>query len=256
MRIWIDCEFNSYLGELISLALVTEAGDEFYRVVEINGPVDPWVADNVMTVLHMPSIPLAQFHAELENFLRHFDAIHVIADWPDDIAYFMRALITGPGTRLDTPPMTMEVVRYDAPSDIPHNALADARGIRDYMLGEIGLNDYEPPSVAQEITAVDAVVDAYNTWPIDIRKKLSLHDLRRMTGWDPIREAGREWWALRCPPWPGGINFRTMGEALDCIDKNGDERTFLATWIHQASRIDYNPAETKALIAGRKAVKK
>jgi len=27
------------------------------------------------------------------------------------------------------------------------------------------------------------IFDAYKTWPEDIRKKLSLHDLRRMGGW-------------------------------------------------------------------------
>ncbi|KRD71394.1 hypothetical protein [Lysobacter sp. Root96] len=33
--------------------------------------------------------------------------------------------------------------------------------------------------------AEDAITEAYKTWPEDIRKKLSLHDLRRMGGWAP-----------------------------------------------------------------------
>jgi len=32
---------------------------------------------------------------------------------------------------LNTPPLTMEVLRIDAESTLPHNALHDARGIRD-----------------------------------------------------------------------------------------------------------------------------
>ena len=30
----------------------------------------------------------------------------------------------------------------------------------------------------------DAIFEAYKTWPEDIRKKLSAHDLRRMAGWN------------------------------------------------------------------------
>lgn len=42
-----------------------------------------------------------------------------------------------------------------------------------------------------EVTRMDALMAAFNTWPADIRKKLSLHDLRRMTGWAP-QPQGRE----------------------------------------------------------------
>lgn len=36
-----------------------------------------------------------------------------------------------------------------------------------------------------ELDKLDALMEAFNNWPLDIRKKLSLHDLRRMTGWAP-----------------------------------------------------------------------
>ena len=133
MKLWIDCEFNSYLGELISLALVADNGEVFYRVLSITEPVNPWVAEHVMPILGAEPIPLAQFHDELEGFLMQFDSVHVIADWPEDIAHLMHVLITGPGERLNTPPLTMEVVRIDAPSAQPHNALYDAIGIANYM---------------------------------------------------------------------------------------------------------------------------
>ena len=70
----------------------------------------------------------------LRLWLAQFDAVHIVADWPEDIAHFCKALITGPGYRLDTPPLTMEVLRIDAGSELPHNALADARGIRDMLV--------------------------------------------------------------------------------------------------------------------------
>lgn len=34
------------------------------------------------------------------------------------------------------------------------------------------------------------IYDAYKTWPADVRAKLSLHDLRRMTGWQPPSAVG------------------------------------------------------------------
>lgn len=200
MRIWIDCEFNSYLGELISLALVTETGDEFYRVVEMNGPVDPWVAENVMTVLMASPIPLAQLHEELEAFLKPYSTVHVIADWTEDIGYFVRALTTGPGTRLDTPPLTMEIVRYDAPSTLPHNALADARGIREHML-----------ALEREGYRLERLVitDAPKLDEITV----FLEDLRPGAGRITVECYGRAWSAA----W-GGLGKRTIRQFIEQAD--------------------------------------
>ena len=135
MNIFIDGEWNSYGGELISLALVTEDGQSFYEVVGCDNP-DPWVAENVMPKLGKPSITLQELQKQLELFLRQFefDSVHIIADWPEDIMWFCKVLITGPGTRLDTPPLTMEVLRIDTISLYPHNALADATALRDWYV--------------------------------------------------------------------------------------------------------------------------
>lgn len=135
MRIWIDCEFNGFGGDLISMGLVDEAGAAFYGVLSCDSP-EPWVAEHVMPILGLEPMPLADFQARLCFYLAQYESVHLIADWPEDVSHFCRALITGPGTRLDTPPLTMEVVRIDASSDLPHHALEDARGIRRHMLGE------------------------------------------------------------------------------------------------------------------------
>ena len=135
MNIFIDGEWNSYGGELISLALVAEDGRSFYEVVGCDNP-DPWVAENVMPKLGKPSITLQELQEQLELFLRQFEfnSVHIIADWPEDIMWFCKVLITGPGTRLDTPPLTMEVLRVDTISLYPHNALADATALRDWYV--------------------------------------------------------------------------------------------------------------------------
>lgn len=140
MNIYIDTEFNGYRGELISLALVDEDGRSFYEVLDRHDtPVVAWVAENVIpqlfklptTMLTGAPCSLADMQALLEWWLQDYESVHLIADWPEDIEHFCHALITGPGTRIDTPPLTMEVRRdLDAVSELPHNALADALAIR------------------------------------------------------------------------------------------------------------------------------
>ena len=132
MKLFLDCEFNGFKGELISMALVAPDGQEFYEVLPCENP-GAWVAEHVMPILNKPAVSIEAFQASLQRFLMKFDAVHIVADWPEDIQHFCNSLITGPGSRLNTPPLTMEVVRIDAPSDQPHNALADARGIERYI---------------------------------------------------------------------------------------------------------------------------
>ena len=130
MRLWIDTEFNEFRGALISLALVDEAGREFYTVLGCDNP-GPWVKENVMPILGQQAEPLLRAQRGLFDFLRFYDTIHIVADWPEDIAHFCNFLITGPGFRVDTPPLTLEIRRdLDAVSAIPHNALEDARAMR------------------------------------------------------------------------------------------------------------------------------
>lgn len=135
MKIFIDVEFNGFNGELISMALIDMDGLVFYEVLDLPEVVDPWVMENVVPVLNKASVSYERFQKKLEIYLNRYDAVHVIADWPDDISYLMKTLITGPGTRIDTPPLTCEIRRdLDADSDTPHSAIADVRGIRKLYL--------------------------------------------------------------------------------------------------------------------------
>jgi len=137
MRLFIDCEFNGFKGELISIGIISEDGHEFYEVLECQSPIQ-WVAENVMPILRKPPIANKRaLSAALFSYLYQFPTIHVVADWPEDIAHFCDVLITGPGERISTPPLTMEIVRIDAASELPHNAIADARGIRAAILAAV-----------------------------------------------------------------------------------------------------------------------
>ena len=130
MRIWLDTEFNGWRGALISMALVAEDGREWYRSLGCEQPT-PWVATHVMPVLRARRTTHERLQTSLCRWLRSFDRLHVIANWPEDFAHFCSVLVTGPGSRLRCPPLSMEMVEeLEAHSTIPHNALEDARALR------------------------------------------------------------------------------------------------------------------------------
>lgn len=134
MILFIDGEWNSYRGDLISMALVSSQGHQWYEVLEVGSP-DPWISENVIPKLGKPHVSYKEFQSSLEQWLSQFETVHIVADWPEDIERFCNVLVTGPGTRLNTPPLTMEVLRVDTVSSNPHNALADAKGLRDWWRG-------------------------------------------------------------------------------------------------------------------------
>lgn len=144
MIAWIDCEFNGFGGDLISLALVTVDGQEFYEVLDLENDLEyvPWVAENVVPILNKQPIDKLVFQAKLWNFINQWDSLHIVADWPDDIKYLCQALITIPGEAIGTPQrFTMQIDRMLTmqQSAIPHNALEDARAIRQSWLSFHGI---------------------------------------------------------------------------------------------------------------------
>ena len=147
MKIFIDCEYNGMNGQLLSMALVPidKQFEPFYQEHVIYEPITEWVSENVIPKLNQFTIgrdlripcDRLQFQASLMMYLNQYDSLHLIADWPDDIKYFCDLLITGPGMRIDTPSLTMEIRRdLDCISTNPHHALADAITMRDYYLAK------------------------------------------------------------------------------------------------------------------------
>lgn len=135
MRMWIDTEFDDFKGPLISMAIVAEDGEEFYEVLLFpeNYPYAPWVELNVIPFLNKEAVGKHRFQGNLDKFINKYTDIHIIADWPEDIQFFMEMLVTGPGERMRTPKITTEL-KYDLPSTrtiskIPHNALEDAKAL-------------------------------------------------------------------------------------------------------------------------------
>ena len=142
----MDTEFNGFCGELISLALVPEFGDrEFYVVLPLPQPLDPWVARHVVPYLH--SVPqaldlsldrVAAAH-ELAAYLATDREPLIVADWPEDIALACRLLLVGPAEMVELGNLGFDFRRSPGfstamNSRVPHNALYDARALRDFVL--------------------------------------------------------------------------------------------------------------------------
>ena len=147
MRYFLDTEFNGFGGTLLSLALVPEDGEEFYVTLDCEATLLPWVEQNVEPFLdHVPvglvSPRLSRRDAAIA--LSHYLAIDpqpvILADWPEDISQFCNLLMTGPGEMVPVPATTFQLVPLGgfstaANSAVPHNALHDARALKDHILG-------------------------------------------------------------------------------------------------------------------------
>lgn len=146
MRYFLDCEYDGPGGALLSLALVPDdGGEEFYVVIPPPAPVQPWVERHVVPYLH--SVPaaldltldrIAAAHAVAAYLGADPDPV-LVADWPEDLSLAFGLLVTGEAEIADLPGLSAEWVRLPgfsvaANSRVPHNALHDARALRDHLL--------------------------------------------------------------------------------------------------------------------------
>lgn len=147
MALYLDTEFNGFGGELISLALVSDMGDEFYEVLPLPSDIQPWVREHVVPVLGKEPIDREVFRASLWSFLSRAvyrsDGVYrsdeeVIADFPEDIAHLCRALCKDGQWY---PAVARFHIRtpFDGALEpaIPHNALEDARALMRWHTGRI-----------------------------------------------------------------------------------------------------------------------
>jgi len=139
-RLFLDTEFNGFGGALISMAIVPEDTTlpEFYMELEMRDQLEPWVRDNVVPHLILVPVSYSKFQSELSEYLMKVGTCTIIVDWPDDIRYFCQALIAGPGLRINTPKIInfKMNLNIDYVSLVPHNALHDARGIREFYINK------------------------------------------------------------------------------------------------------------------------
>lgn len=150
MRYFLDTEYNGFGGALLSLALVPEdGGEEFYVAIQCDGPIEPWVERHVVPFLDMvpeslksPRLSRRAAAQALAAWLAHDAAPDIVADWPEDLAQLAMLLVTGPGLMVPMPPLSLHFVPLHgfstaANSVIPHNALHDARALRDHVMNHL-----------------------------------------------------------------------------------------------------------------------
>jgi hypothetical protein len=147
LRYFLDTEFNGWGGALLSLALVPDDGEDLYLTLDWDVPLEPWVERYVLP--YLDTVPESQVsprmsRADAARTLAHYLAGDpeplIVADWPEDIALINALLLTGPGTMVEVPPLKFEFLPLSgfstaANSAVPHNALHDARALRDHVLG-------------------------------------------------------------------------------------------------------------------------
>ena len=147
MRYFLDTEYNGFGGALLSLALVPEdGGEEFYVTLAFDGELDPWVErhvlpylDSVPESLRAPRLDRRAAAEALAHWLAHDEAPDIIADLPEDLAQLSMLLVVGPGRMITVPPLTLRFAPLPgfstaANSAVPHNALHDARALRDHVM--------------------------------------------------------------------------------------------------------------------------
>lgn len=135
MRLFVDCEFNGFGGDLISMALVSEDGREWYEVLPLPEQVEPWVAANVVPILGKSPVERVVFRHSLFQFLRQFDRPVIVADWYTDLVHFFCCFAGRDHSESFDFACAAQLVG-DVPGyapRVPHNALSDARAIRDAL---------------------------------------------------------------------------------------------------------------------------
>ena len=146
MRYFLDTEYNGWGGALLSLALVPDQGEELYLTLDWDGALEPWVERNVIPYLDMvahdlvsPRMSRSDAARAIAHYLAGDPDPLIVADWPEDIALFNALLVTGPGVMAEVPGLMFQFMPLTgfstaANSKVAHNALHDARALRDHVL--------------------------------------------------------------------------------------------------------------------------
>lgn len=116
-------------------------------MLPLTDAVHPWVARHVVPFLHTvpPHLDDTMTHGEagraVAAYLEGDRKPEIVADWPEDIALFCRLLMPSPADVEMTASIVFHYYRTPgfktaAASKVPHNALHDARALRDFVLAE------------------------------------------------------------------------------------------------------------------------
>jgi hypothetical protein len=158
-RYYLDTEFNSFGGSLISLGIVRhdDPEDHLYLFVpkvdtermRVEEGIEPWIEENVLKNLyalpddaHSLEAPAHQWGPLLSNFIyRGNEVTQVMVDWPSDAMDFCKLLMIGAGQAVPMLNQThitilrhIDVYPTSVEGAVQHNALWDALAIRQLLI--------------------------------------------------------------------------------------------------------------------------
>lgn len=153
--IFYDTEFSSldpYKGEILSIGLVKTNGEELYLELEYDGEYSDWVKNNILSDLTLPKVTRDEAKRRIKEFLgdtkprvvanvNEFDMVytHKIFGvegfpfyWvPVDFASLLFARGIDPERYINREPALFRQLGLDATKYTQHNALDDARLLKD-----------------------------------------------------------------------------------------------------------------------------
>lgn len=155
--IFVDTEFSSldpYKGEILSVGLVKENGDELYLELEFDGEVDEWVKENILPDLNQKKVSREEVKKQIKQFVgntkpyivayvNQFDVIYLyklfgtkdlndIFFWvPIDFASILYIKGYNPEDYFKSQKEFVEKLGINPNAYKQHNALDDARLLRE-----------------------------------------------------------------------------------------------------------------------------
>lgn len=167
VRFYTDTEFNSGGGKLLSAAMVSSTGHRWYEAIELPEGVelDYWPRIHVIPVLGTPQRTREEVIASLKKFVSQFDSITLIMDNNTDANHFAKLFEEAAATTL----ITMEFVRPRTGvkhlSKVLHNALSDAHGLMEAVLGstQVDKDGIAPRAVYTQLEAQNLSLNAINS---------------------------------------------------------------------------------------------
>jgi hypothetical protein len=149
MPVFIDAEFTSFKGELISLALVADDGSELYVVRRFNPMFcHNWVLENVVPILGQEPEDDETIKRKVAAFLNRHKGHKIYFDWPEDGVHLLELLVEPHGVMRDVGDLELHLIRdINTMSTLPHHALHDARALMDawYGVGNLPDGDFGAP---------------------------------------------------------------------------------------------------------------
>lgn len=128
------------------MAIAAEDGKEWYGVLTVPSKQNSWVSQHVIPHLAIEGydgLPMGvpAFVNSFEKFILQYNGAEIIADWPSDLEHFCYMMtFAGEKAGFRIPiECSMRLIRSgNLQPEIPHNALSDARALREWYLGYTG----------------------------------------------------------------------------------------------------------------------